>query len=365
MDQDLRLLMQSRIFTFGDYSGPAYGCLTFEGDSVVRASFPHERESFYRLQGPDLEFLFADAVSVTARFRLVERQPLLFHGSTVGLANRLYLCEVLSLPPGDRDGSASPLRPPVLINSVPKAGTYFLQSAFQELGYRPTDLHLGNTMLHDSRGLPRDSSIHRTPRAREVHLAMALLPPFLPAGSVTVGHIDDPGVLADFQQANVCLIAVVRDLRSILWSLFRFKLAVVDPLDDADRHWRSCSSHLEKFMGFLAYHLNRDIVHIVNCARTFAGLVDVPVLRYEDLLAGSLPASSADLLERRLQGCGGVPALLAALSAARHRPTPTLTQGLPGLPPFSPAEEEEIRRLIDAVVAGSPLAEVNALFGYP
>jgi hypothetical protein len=193
---------------------------------------------------------------------------------------------------------------------------------------------------------------------------MSLLPPFLPAGSVTVGHIDAAGVLADFQQANVCVLALVRDLRSILWSLFRFKLAVVDPLDDGDRHWRSRPSHLERFMGFLAYHLSRDMVHIVNCFRTFAGLVDVPVLRYEDLLAGSLPASSADPLERRLQGCGGVPALLAALAAARHVPTPTHSPALPGLPSFSTAEEEEIRRLIDAVVAGSALAEVNALFGY-
>jgi len=356
--------MQSRIFTFGDYSGPSYGCLSFEGDSVVRASFPHDRESFYRLNGTELEFLFADELSVTARFRLVQRHPLLFHGATVGLANRLYLCEVLSFPPRDSDPPPSPLRPAVLINSVPKAGTYYLQRAFQELGYRPTDLHLGNATLHDFRGLPRDSSIHRSPRAHEVSLAMNLLPPFLPAGSVTVGHIDAAGVLADFQHANVCILALVRDLRSILWSLFRFKLAVVDPLDDGDRHWRSRPSHLEGFMGFLAYHLGRDMVHIVNCFRTFAGLVDVPVLRYEDLLAGSLPASSADPLERRLQGCGGVPALLAALAAARHVPTPTHSPAFPGLPSFSTAEEAEIRRLIDAVVAGSALAEVNALFGY-
>jgi hypothetical protein len=37
---------------------------------------------------------------------------------------------------------------------------------------------------------------------------------------------------------------------------------------------------------------------------------------------------------------------------------------LPHLPSFTPEEQEEIRRLIDAFVAGSSLAEVNALFGY-
>lgn len=311
-----------------------------------------------------LELVCEDGVSVTARLELVQERPLLFHGASVGLGNRLYLMEVLALDDLVPQFPASPLLPAVLVNTVPKSGTYFLQRVFQELGFRPTDLHLGNASLHDNRGIPRDGRIHRRPREREIPLAVGLLPPYLAPGSVTVGHIDDHAVLEAFLRAGVCLIPVVRDLRAILWSLFRFKLAAVEPLDELDRHWRACASPVERFMGFLTYQLDHDIIHIVNCFRSFAQLVDVPVLRYEDLVAGSLPQPAATRLAQRLQGCGGMPAFLTALASARHAPTPTLSRALPALPVFSAEEEAVIRRLIDAAVAGSGLAEVNALFGY-
>lgn len=364
MTHDLRSLLQCRIFAFGDYSSHVYGWLRFDGDSRICASYPHPREAFYQLRGSVVEFLFEDGDSVTTRLELVQRQPLLFHGSTVGLSNLLYLREVLFLPSRHRLAPATSLRPAVLVNSVPKSGTYFLQRAFQELGFIPTDLHLGNACLHDNRGRPRDASIHRTPWVHEVTLSVALLPPFLSSGSVTVGHVDDAGVLHAFMDAGVCVLFVVRDLRAILWSLFRFKLAVVAPRDDADRHWRSCPSPLEQFMGFLAYYWERDILHICNCCRFFASLVNVLVLRYEDLLKGVLPEPSVQLLERQLAGSGGASAFLAAVTMARNAPTPTLTHTLPHRPTFTAEEEQEIRRLIDALVAGSSLAEVNALFGY-
>jgi len=364
MAGDLALLLQSRIFAFGEYSSHVYGWLRFDGDCRVCASYPNPRETFYRLSGSGLDFLFADGDSITARLELVQRRPLLFHGSTVGLANLLYLREVISLAPRHSLLPALPTRPAVLVNTVPKSGTYFVQRALCDLGFIPSDLHLGNASLHDNRGLPRDASIHRNPWIREVTLAVGLLPPFLGPGTVTVGHIDEGNVLRAFRDAGVCLLLVVRDLRAILWSLFRFKLAAVAPRDAADGHWRSRPSGLEQFMGFLAYHWSRDILHICNCFRAFASFHDVPLLRYEDLIAGALPEATALLLEQQLASSGGVPAFTAALAAARHRPTPTLTPGLPDLPALTADEEREIRRLIDALVAGSSLAEVNALCGY-
>ena len=252
MEQELQVLIQSRVFAFGDYASHAYGCLCFDPDGSVRASFEHERESYYRFQDGFLELLFVDALAVTARFVLVRQRPMLFHGSSVGLNNSLYLVEALALDGPPLQPISTPLRPPVLINTVPKAGTYYLQRAFMELGYSPTDLHLGNRSLHDNRGLPRDAAIHGSPRLRQVDLEVGLLIPFLGSGSVTVAHIDDRSVLQQFTSAGVCVIAVVRDLRAILWSLFRFKSAVVDPVDASDRRWRSCDCHLERFMGFLA-----------------------------------------------------------------------------------------------------------------
>ena len=364
MQSSLLELIQVRIFTFGDYASHAYGCLCFALDGSVRASFPHERESFYRTEDGFLELLYVDARAVTARFVLVRDAPMLFHGSSVGLNNRLYLSEALAFDNPAKHHVGPLHRPAVLINSVPKSGTYFLQRAFQEMGYAPTHLHLGNTTVHDNRSLAGDATIHSNPRLHEVSLATGLLPFFLSPGSVTVGHIDDLSVLTHFRCAHICVIAVVRDLRAILWSLYRFKVAVVDPVDDTDRRWRTRSSHLEKFMGFLAYHLTHDLVHISNCFRSFASLADTPVLRYEDLVDGALSQATHRQLDLALSGCGGAAAFLAAVSAAHGAPTPTLTSSLAGLPELLPSEEAEIRRLIDAVVAGSALGELNALFGY-
>jgi hypothetical protein len=364
MMEDLATQLQLGIFAFGDYSSHVYGWLRFDGDSLVSGSYPHAREAFYRLSGPVLELICADGDSVTARFELVQRHPLLFHGSTVGLNNSLYLREALSLRARTQTSATLTARPAVLVNSAPKSGTYLLQRAFFELGFSSTDLHLGNTSLHDNRDLPRDASIHRAPWAHEATLATGLLPPFLGPGTVTVGHIDDVSVLQTFIDAGLCVLLVVRDMRAILWSLFRFKLAVVVPRDDADHHWRCRASRLEQFMGFLAYHWSHDIPHICNCFRSFASFPDVPLLRYEDLMAGAVPEATAHLIEQQLADSGGTPAFLAALAAARHRSTPTLTPALPHLPSFTPEEQEEIRRLIDAFVVGSSLAEVNALFGY-
>lgn len=364
MRLDLLSHLQSRIFAFGDYGAHAYGWLRFDAGQVVSASYANPRESFYRLDGTTLEFLCSDRLSVSSRLDLAQMEPLLFHGAPVGASNHLYLREEIALPPRQFPLPAPFSRPAVLVNTVPKAGTYFVQRAFQELGFQPTDLHLGNALLHDNRGLPRDASIHRSPWLRQVQLSLGLLPPFLAPGSVTVGHVDDPAVLQQFLNAGICVILVVRDLRSILWSLFRFKLAAVAPLDPEDRHWRSRPTTLERFMGFLAYCWNRDIAHICNCCRTFASHRDLPLLRYEDLLSGTLPEPTALRLEQQLGGSGGVSAFLAAAAAAQDLPTPTQSHSLPDHPCFSAAEETEIRRLIEALVAGSALAEVNALFGY-
>lgn len=235
-----------------------------------------------------------------------------------------------------------------------------MQKVLIELGFHATDLHLGNAEVHDNRGLDRDASIHRAPWMRQIPLSISVLRSLLPAASVSVGHIDDANVLDDLAAGGCLRLFVVRYLRAILWSLYRFKRSAVDPVDSHDRHWRSREFELGRFMGFLAYQLHHDLIHIANCFRTFARLRDVPALRYEDLRQGHIPEVAAGYLETWFDGCGGIAAFRAALIATRDQPTPTLSEVLPE----ASADRAEIVRLINAVIAGSHLVEVHALFGY-
>ncbi len=366
VDPEISGSIRSRIFYFGDYASHCYGTLAFGPDAEVIAGFEGEREAFWRLDGHSLEFLFRDGASVTSRLSLVQGEPMLFHGSTVGANNRLYLREAIALDFSDSPAAVerSLSFPVALVNTAPKSGTYWLQKALIGIGFYPTDLHLGNADVDDHRGLARDASIHRAPWMRRIPLSNAVLCSVLPAGSVSVAHINDPAVLGSAVACGCFLLLVVRDLRAIVWSLYRFKLAAVDPVDALDRHWRSRDGELERFMGFLTYHLNHDLLYIANCFRAFAQQCDVPVFRYEDLRQGCFSPAAEAYLQQHLHHCGGSEGFRAALAATCGQPTATLSDALPEAPEGLPEERAEIRRLIDAVIAGSHLAEVNALFGY-
>jgi hypothetical protein len=356
--------LRSRILYFGDYATQCYGTIAFGEAGEIIASYDNAREHFYRFDATTLEFLYRDGASVTARFEPVQEIPLLYHGSTVGSANRLYLREALAFEPRDPLVPVDLSRPTTIVNTVSKSGTYWLQQALINLGFQPTDLHLMNAEVHDNRALLRDASIHRSPWQRRVPVSLAVLRSLLPRGSVSVGHIDDVAVLRDLIRRGCLLLLVVRDLRSILWSLYRFKLSAVDPVDDDDRHWRARESELERFLGFLTYHLDHDLIHIANCFRSFARLTELPAFRYEDLMKGTISQPGEAYLDQHLRHCGGAEAFRTSLAAAYRQPTPTLSEALPDGPLPEVAQQAEIRRLIDAVVVGSRLAEVNALFGY-
>lgn len=363
-DAQITRRLCSRLFYFGEYTTHCYGTLACTPSGEVLAGFGNEREAFWRLNNDCLEFLYCDGSSVTSRLELVLADPMVFHGASIGVSNRLYLREAIALEWGQDSRSLVTSWPTVIINTAPKSGTYWLQRTCIELGFLPTDLHLGNADVDDHRGLVRDASIHRAPWLRRIPLSTAVLSAQLPPGSVSVAHINDPGVLEVIAGRGCFLLLVVRDLRAIVWSLYRFKLAAVDPLDEQDRDWRTQAGALDRFMGFLAYHLDRDLAYVANCFRAFARQRDVPVFRYEDLLQGRFSATSEAYLQRHLHACGGSEVFRAALAATCGQPTPTLSTALPAVPAELPEERAEIRRRIDAFVAESQLGEVNALFGY-
>lgn len=361
---DLLSKLSTRIFYFGEYASHFYGCVVFRVDGTVRASYDHPREAFCRLEEDQLLFLASDARSVTSKLALVREGPLLFHGSSIGLNNRLYLVEAMAFAESPSPVQTSASAPTVLVTTVPKSGTYFLQKVWIDFGLTPTDLHFGSREVYDNRGLPRDTEIHSNPWKRRIELSVPLLRPFLPSGSISVGHVESLEILLDLMDQGVVIFPVVRDLRSIVWSLYRFKLAVVEPTDSEDAHWRSRESEVERFMGFFIYHLRHDLLHIASCFRAFSQLPGIPVFRYEDLLDGVLSDAGQHYLKARLRDCGGLERFQDALYTARYASTPTLSAAYADAPTVDPEQAGTIRALIDAAVQGSSLAELNALFGY-
>jgi hypothetical protein len=343
------------IFSFGDYNSHLFGHLTLSANGRVEG-YRNEREQRWRFVNDQLQFLLGETNIVTSTLRAVQDTPLILHGSSTADWNRLHLVELFSLRslhsmPGDPD------RPPLLINSVPKAGTYWLRSAFLQLGWRPTDLHLGNNSIDDNRGLGDDPRIHRSPWVRRTEMAPGLLAASLPRGSVSVGHISDGKIIEDLTNRGVAMVQLIRDPRDVLVSLYHFKMNAVDLTQDRDPHWRQASDGRSRFLGFLACYIEPELREMARAYRCFGEQHSIPTLMYEDLRAGRIDPGLEEHLAPLLGSRTTLADLRQSVRATRGQTTSTLRTS-------SDQEAKEILALAQAYVKGTELGEVCEMFGY-
>ncbi len=110
---------------------------------------------------------------------------------------------------------------PVVVCSIPKAGTYFVAGLLHQLGCEPTDLHLASEHLTDYRGLSREVARSTDYLNHIVALplpkALALIRP----GQFAVGHLECTEEIRRLLQPFK-KIFVFRDLRDALVSYMRF-----------------------------------------------------------------------------------------------------------------------------------------------
>lgn len=307
------------VFAFGTVLGPALGQMVLSGGRVKGYDNPRERA--YRIEGGRLELL-DDAGQVTASLERLDAQRAVYMGRSTDSATALQLTGLFTFA---RPEVTSRQSSKVLINTVPKAGTHWLRKALVSVGYVPTDLHLGVAGVHDNRGLGDDASIHWRPIDREVQCDVGLLPLVLPTGSVSVGHIEDPGQLRRMMAAGMSVINVTRGLEDVLLSLFTFKRDKVAPVPG--EKWRDAPSLTSQVLGFAAAYGGRDIAHIRAMQEMMAGLTDMPVLHYEDLMQGHVPAPQRRRLVRSLGSRRAARDLMAGLERTRGTVTSTLTVG--------------------------------------
>lgn len=286
------------LYRFGGLGGGHYGYMTLRKDGRI-GSYNHPNEFRYELRDDALSFLNA-AGETTNRLRY-------YPDANVFLGSELYLLPVLRL---DAVPPTSTL-PPLLINSIPKSGTYFVEAAMARLRMRPLRLHLSSHFLHDYRGLS-ETEMHQHPELCAVNAPASAVAALLRPGDVVVGHIEDHSQLNAVKDAGVRIIHLARDLREVLISLYHFKKDRVAPVSPADTAWRGLPLEAS-FISFLCCFESRDIRHITEIAKTILAREEI-VLHYAQAINGVVPPD----LE--------YPNLADALLATRGQPTSTLSR---------------------------------------
>lgn len=240
-----------------------------------------------------------------------------------------------------------------LINTIPKAGTYFLEAVLSALGASSLRLHLsGNEIVDDYRGLS-DDEIHRDPECVRVKCPIELITSLL-NGNTVVGHIEFLSVLNKAREQGNVVFNLYRNLREVLVSLYRFKLNKVKSLGGGDDFWRTLGDE-NRFLAFLIFYAERDIAHIKKVAETIISDKDSLCISYEDMCAGSLSSDIRSELEKIQIGFSD--AVVSQLSKLSGTQTPTYSGQRSEWAQYWNSD-------VEAFFVSSGLLDINKRLGY-
>jgi hypothetical protein len=267
------------VFLFGAVDRGPYGYMTFSEDGKI-TTYENSNEATYCLNADGiLSFLDTNGV-VTSTLAPLSGNSLAFRPHQIG---RHYLEPVLTLapPPTTRVDL-----PPVMLNTLPKSGTYMVAQALQDVGYTPVDLHLSSQFLHDNRGIPPEE-IHWSPDERALPIPARAAASLLRPGEFMVGHIDSSEELRALQRLPLRLLNVVRNPYSQILSMMKFRHHKVKPTEK-DLIWQSLTG-LEQVKAFVISH---PVDYWLSISRTITS--EFPYLRFEDLRQGRVARSATD-----------------------------------------------------------------------
>lgn len=273
MDADQASTLTRTVFLFGAMGHGPYGFMTFGTDGTI-TTYDNPNEAFYRHQDGVLTFLDSNHAPTSALAPLAD-QPLVFRPHGLG---KHYLEPVLSLPPAVTP--ARPDLPPVLVNTLPKSGTYMVAQALKDAGFAQYGLHLSAAFLHDNRGVPSEE-IHWNPNDRALPVPASAAAALLREGEFMVGHIDSPEELRRIQQLGVEVLNVVRSPYSQILSMMKFRLKKVKPTEK-DLVWHSMEG-AEQLKAFVISH---PLDYWLSFSRMLTD--NFPYLRFEDLRQGRI-----------------------------------------------------------------------------
>lgn len=312
--------IQRTVYSFGSPCDKEYGKLVLMRDGTIYG-YTHPNEHTWFLSGKQLIFRGQNG-RITSRFKYCDQHKIFF-GKVEGKKWPLYLIPIIHLghrPPQDPKGEAFPS---VFVNSIPKAGTYFMEAVLKDIGLSPTRIHVsGRDIIDDYRGL-EDSLMHKNPQAVRLFCPIELITVLLD-GEVMVGHVEHTPVIRRIREQGICVFQLVRNLRSVLLSLYRFKLHRVSP-NDSEPPWRSLPPE-KSVKAFIMYYHDKDLNHIRAIAKSIIRDEDAILMHYEKLCHGVIPEDAYS----KIQNIS--PALAARLPNALKRQLYTNTPTFMGRP---------------------------------
>lgn len=348
-----RKLLTRTVYSFGSALSGQFGHLVLRPDSSIYG-YQHPNERSWELVGDELRLLAQDG-RVTSRFTHAGEG--VWTGRWEGQLRPLYLMPAISLPAARVTDANIPAAgwPSLLVNTVPKSGTYFLEAALRDVGFAPLRVHLvRHDVVFDFRGLS-DDQIHVDPWHQLLELPLNLVTRLLDRGELVVGHVTSPEVINTARAQGVCVVSVVRNLRDVLASYLRFQVQKVSATSAADRFWRSLDAK-QQLAGFIARFGDNALTDMLQTATMPCTDRDGILVRYEELTRGVVSAEAGRKL-RAFYPEGFIHSLTEALVGQLNTPNPTFS-GLRSR--WADIWSEELEVYFDE----SGLKRVNAALGY-
>lgn len=290
--RDTRSRLCRTLFSFGSSCDGQYGHMVLLPGGGI-CGYTNRNEQTWSLSGEELCLHGRDG-KVTSRYLECSHSGAWF-GKFQGTIWPLYLVPVLQLSAGVNEslkpGSG---KPSFLVNTIPKSGTHYLESALNHMGFPSQRMLLGGRdRVDDFRGLTADGT-HRNPGSRRLRCPPYLVTAML-RGEHVLGHIAVPDELAKVKGQGVHIIYTIRNLRDVLTSLYRYKLTKVVATNASDRYWRSLEEPA-RLPAFLL-HFEEEFQHQIRMANVILADSDGIVLRYEDMCNGIVTPQAVPRLD--------------------------------------------------------------------
>jgi len=341
----MRTELTSTAYTFGNPVDRAYGSMIFRPGGEI-GGYRNPNEERWELATDGCLRLFGASGRLQSEFWQLGDSAA-FQGQSTRDNVPFYLFPLIK-----HEARVDSALPNVLINSLPKSGTYFLEKILKEAGWRATRLHLvSGGYVDDYRGLP-DEQMHVEPEKLRIRCSSQCVSALLGHGELIVGHLATLDELWGVAVEGVRIINVVRNVRNVLTSLYRFKLTRVLEREGVPESWRGTEESM-KFVEFLKFYTDRDIGFLSNMLRFLLSNRGYAILRFEDIMSGNIsalqPLCDASHIELEY--------LRAAAERSRGQVTPTWSGELSSWENVWSHDAEEIFK-------ESGLFELNGAFGY-
>ena len=220
---------------------------------------------------------------------------------------------------------------PVIVASIPKAGTYLVSEILCNLGFGRTWMHLSRSGEHFMRYDPQRLEEGRQhPERFRVEMPLADSLALIGDGEFAVSHLPRTSVNETLLD-RFRIIFVQRDLRKCLVSRLRVWLSTDRGRPFADTDWYRHPDRRQQMrlmLGDRGPELLQEMRSIARW-REFPGVV---TLSYEQIVAGDVPA---------LLGADA-PTVAAAADTALHARTLTRSASTTGLEAFWSSESESV-----------------------